>query len=44
MRDYDRDYNAYDYCWETGNYDDQICEFCPHKSECSGHEGDEDFD
>ncbi len=31
-----------DVCWETGNYtDDCICEFCDHKDECSGYEGDD---
>lgn len=31
-----------DVCWETGNYtEDCICEFCDHKDECSGYEGDD---
>lgn len=29
----------YEDCWNTGNYDDQDCNFCPHKDECSGFEG-----
>ncbi len=32
--------NMYDYCYRTGNYEDQYCEMCPHKCECSGYEGD----
>lgn len=28
-------------CWQTGIYtDDCECEFCEHKFECSGYEGD----
>ncbi len=34
------DENMYDYCYRTGDYEDQICEFCSHKCECSGYEGD----
>lgn len=30
----------YDYCYETGNYEDECCELCPHKSDCSGYTGD----
>lgn len=30
--------NAYDACWNTGEYDDQYCPLCPHSSECSGYE------
>lgn len=26
----------YDRCYETGEYLDEFCEFCPHKEECSG--------
>lgn len=33
-----------EYCWETGHYTDQICEFCDHKEECSGYEGNDDED
>ena len=32
-------------CWQTGIYtDDCECEFCEHKFECSGYEGDYDDD
>ena len=34
--------NQYDNCYETGNYEDQYCELCPHKSECSGYEDHDD--
>lgn len=34
--------NDYDVCYETGTYNDQICEFCPHKHECSGYEDEDD--
>lgn len=27
-----------DSCWETGIYNGEECEFCPHKYECSGYE------
>lgn len=30
--------NAYDACWNTGEYEDQYCPLCPHNSECSGYE------
>lgn len=33
--------DEYDYCYETGNYSDQICEICPHRFECSGYEDDD---
>lgn len=33
--------NEFDACWETGNYEDQECELCPHKDECSGYKGEE---
>lgn len=26
----------FEHCWETGQYEDQTCDFCPHKEECSG--------
>lgn len=30
-------------CWSTGNYTDECdCEFCSHKNECSGYEGEEE--
>ena len=30
-------------CWQTGHYSDGcICEFCRHKEECSGYEGEEE--
>lgn len=30
-------------CWSTGNYTDECdCEFCSHKHECSGYEGEEE--
>ena len=33
--------NVNDICWSTGNYTDECdCEFCSHKHECSGYEGD----
>ena len=32
--------DMYDYCYRTGDYEDQFCELCPHKYECSGYEGD----
>ena len=35
---------AYDYCYFTGNYEDQYCEMCPHKEECSGSGFDPDDD
>ena len=32
-------------CWETGNYSDNCnCDFCEHKSECSGYEDYDDID
>ena len=31
----------YEKCYETGEYDGEDCESCPHKFECSGYE-DED--
>lgn len=33
-----RDAIGYEECFTTGNYDDQECEFCPHRGECSGWE------
>lgn len=30
--------NAYDACWNTGEYEDQYCPLCPYNSECSGYE------
>lgn len=33
--------NANENCWYTGDYTDECdCEFCSHKHECSGYEGD----
>ena len=33
--------NCNENCWYTGNYTDECdCEFCSHKHECSGYEGD----
>ena len=32
----------YDYCYATGAYEDQCCEMCPHKFDCSGYEDDDD--
>ena len=32
---------SYDLCFGTGFYDNDDCELCPHKSECSGYEGDD---
>ena len=34
--------NDYEACYTTGIYEDQICEFCPYKNECSGYDEDED--
>ena len=35
--------NPTDLCWKTGVYTDScICDFCEHKEECSGYEGDDD--
>lgn len=34
--------SVYDSCWKTGVYDEQECEFCPHKTECSGGEVEDD--
>ena len=35
--------NPTDLCWETGVYTDNcICDFCEHKEECSGYEGNND--
>lgn len=36
------DSDNYDHCWETGEYDDQDCNFCPYNEECSGSSDDED--
>lgn len=36
-----RDAIGYEECFNTGNYDDQDCHFCPHRGECSGYEEDE---
>lgn len=33
--------DEYDECWETGEYEDMDCEFCPYREDCSGYEGDE---
>lgn len=35
-------YDEFDYCYMTGNYEDQYCELCPHRGECSGYNGDDD--
>ena len=32
----------FDTCYETGEYDDQICDLCPHKEECSGSDIEDD--
>lgn len=34
----DRYNNRYEECFTTGEYEDQECEFCPHRGECSGWE------
>lgn len=35
--------NCNENCWYTGNYTDNCdCEFCSHKHECSGYEGEEE--
>lgn len=33
-----RDAIGYEECFTTGNYEDQECNFCPHRGECSGWE------
>ena len=35
-------YEEFEYCWQTGDYTDQICELCPHREECSAGGNDED--
>lgn len=36
------DLSIEEYCWQTGNYmSDCDCEFCFHKSECSGSDWEE---
>lgn len=32
----------YEACWQTGIYEDYVCELCPHNFECSGYHGDDD--
>ena len=34
------DYDEYEYCWATGDYEGQDCEMCQHKFECAGYEGE----
>lgn len=29
-------------CWNTGEYDGQMCDLCPHNSECSGYEEEDE--
>lgn len=29
--------SEYEECWSTGNYEDQMCDFCPHNWECSAY-------
>lgn len=36
--------DQYEYCWQTGNYEDQCCDLCPHANECSGNEHADDED
>lgn len=36
--------DEYDKCYETGEYEDQYCQECPHRYECSGSEIDEEED
>ena len=32
-------------CWQTGEFTPECeCEFCMHKDECSGYEGEDDED
>lgn len=33
-----QEFNAYDDCWNTGDYEDQYCPLCPHRFDCSGYE------
>lgn len=28
----------FEFCYQTGLYEDYICELCPHNFECSGYE------
>ena len=37
---YISDYDEYEYCWATGDYEGQDCEMCQHKFECAGYEGE----
>jgi hypothetical protein len=32
--------DPYEFCWTTGQYEDQNCEQCHHAHECSGYTGD----
>ena len=32
---------SFDECWESGAYDGQACDLCPHGAECSGKEAEE---
>jgi len=36
--------NAYDECWETGQYEDQDCMQCPHYTECSASGYNEEWE
>jgi len=36
--------SGFDACYITGNYNDLPCEICPHRSDCSGYEEDDDED
>lgn len=37
-------FDDYDYCWVTGDYEDQCCSLCPYKNSCSGHEDEDEED
>ena len=30
----------FDECWETGEYEDQLCDICPYREDCQGEERD----
>ena len=32
---------SFDHCWQSGVYDGQACDLCPHGAECSGKEAEE---
>ncbi len=34
--------SGFDACYMTGNYNDLPCDICPHRSECSRYEEEDD--